>query len=41
MTLDVNMFEDSAEEDSVSNRESCIAVSSDGNAGGLRDDMSE
>ena len=41
MTLDVKTFAVSAEEDSESNKESCIAESSDGNAGGLREDMSE
>jgi hypothetical protein len=41
MTFDINTFADSAEEDNVSNNESCITVSSDGDAGGLTEGMSE
>ena len=38
MILDISTFVDSTVEESVSNRESCIVVSSDGSAGDLRDD---
>lgn len=41
MTFDIKTFADSAEDDSVSNKESCITASSDADAGGLTGGVSE